>query len=154
MPPALPGEGAFAASGTCLVVGADGHAWFGTGGAKVARVFRSTDRGRTWTVAETPLRAGSPSAGIFSLAFWDADHGVAVGGDYKQPEEAGGTVARSSDGGRTWIPVPGIGAGGLPLGGRRRARLGRPGPGRGWSRRDGSFPGRRRELAAAGRSRL
>ena len=46
MPPALPGEGAFAASGTCLVVQGDRKAWFGTGGAAVARVFRSTDRGR------------------------------------------------------------------------------------------------------------
>ena len=107
MPTALAGEGAFAASGTCLVVGVDGHAWFGTGGARVARVFRSTDRGRTWTAAETPVRAGSPSAGIFSLAFWDADHGIAVGGDYKKPDEAGRTAARTSDGGRTWIPVPG-----------------------------------------------
>jgi photosystem II stability/assembly factor-like uncharacterized protein len=31
-PPALPDEGAFAASGTCLVVQRKGEAWFGTGG--------------------------------------------------------------------------------------------------------------------------
>ena len=31
MPAALPGEGAFAASGTCLVVQGDRNAWFGTG---------------------------------------------------------------------------------------------------------------------------
>ena len=43
MPPALPGEGAFAASGTCLVAQGDGNAWFGTGGAKGSRVFRSND---------------------------------------------------------------------------------------------------------------
>jgi photosystem II stability/assembly factor-like uncharacterized protein len=102
MPPARPGEGAFAASGTCLVTQGERNAWFATGGAGVARVFRSTDRCRTWTVHETPIRAGTPSSGIFSLAFWDASHGVAVGGDYKTPEASGGFVALSSDGGRTW----------------------------------------------------
>jgi photosystem II stability/assembly factor-like uncharacterized protein len=107
MPPALPGEGAFAASGTCLVVQGDRNAWFATGGAKVSRVFRSTDRGRNWTVHETPVRAGTPFSGIFSLAFWDTNHGVAVGGDYKNPDESGGYVARTSDGGRTWALMKG-----------------------------------------------
>ena len=107
MPPALAGEGAFAASGTCLVVGADGHAWFGTGGARVARVFRSADQGQTWTAAETPMRAGAPSAGIFSLAFRDPDQGVAVGGDYKNPDAVGRTAVSSGDGGRTWSAVAG-----------------------------------------------
>jgi photosystem II stability/assembly factor-like uncharacterized protein len=102
MPPARPGEGAFAASGTCLVVIGDGRAWFGTGGANVSRVFRSTDRGRTWTAHETPVRAGSPSSGIFSLAFRDSDHGIAVGGDYKDPGRASDLVALTSDGGLTW----------------------------------------------------
>ena len=60
LPPALPGEGAFAASGTCLVVNRGQNAWFATGGA-VSRVFRSTDRGGFWSVAETPVLAGSPS---------------------------------------------------------------------------------------------
>jgi photosystem II stability/assembly factor-like uncharacterized protein len=102
MPPALSGEGAFAASGTCLVVQGDGQAWFGTGGAKVSRVFRSTDRGRTWAAHETTIRAGAASAGIFSLAFRDGDHGIAVGGDYQKPEESGAYVALTTDGGRTW----------------------------------------------------
>ena len=107
MPPALPGEGAFAASGTCLVVEGKSNAWFGTGGAKPSRVFRSTDRGKTWSVGETPVRAGTPSAGIFSLAFRDAEHGVAAGGDYKQPEQAGVNVALTEDGGKTWRPSKG-----------------------------------------------
>ena len=73
---------------------------FGTG---AGRVFRSTDRGRHWTVDQTPIRAGNGRAGIFSLAFWDADHGVAVGGDYKEPERPGAKSAcLTSDGGRTW----------------------------------------------------
>ena len=102
MPPALPGEGAFAASGTCLVVVGDGRGWFGTGGARVARVFRSADRGRTWTAHETPVRAGSPSAGLFSLAFGDDGRGIAVGGDYKEPGRAELVAALTADEGRTW----------------------------------------------------
>ncbi len=99
MPEALPKEGAFAASGTCLVVQGERNAWFGTGGG---RVFRSTDRGSTWTVHATPLRPANDSSGIFSLAFRDADHGVAVGGDYKDPARAVDAVALTSDGGWTW----------------------------------------------------
>src|SRR5262245_10522400 len=102
MPPALSGEGAFAASGTCLVVAGGGHAWFGTGRARASRVFRTPDRGRTWTAHETPVRVGTPSSGIFSLAFHDGDHGIAVGGDYKEPDRATQIVALTSDGGQTW----------------------------------------------------
>src|SRR5262249_32412726 len=40
LPAALPGEGAFAASGTCLVTHGDKDVWFATGGAKTTRVFR------------------------------------------------------------------------------------------------------------------
>ncbi len=112
MPPALEGEGAFAASGTCLVVGKEGRAWFATGGAKVARVFRSVDHGRTWSVHETPIRAGVPSAGIFSLAFRDAENGVIVGGDYKKPDDPAGVCAITSDGGKTWHEPKGRGPSG------------------------------------------
>src|SRR5262249_28075749 len=89
MPPALKDEGAFPASGTCLVVQGERNAWFGTGGAKTSRVFRSADRGRSWTVHETPIAAGAPTSGIFSLAFRDAEHGIAVGGDYRDTRASG-----------------------------------------------------------------
>lgn len=102
MPPALPGEGGFAASGTCLIVGGDSTAWLVSGGAPVARLYHSRDRGRTWTVRDTPLRAGTASAGIFSVAFRDEHHGVIAGGDYQQPVLRGRNLAVTSDGGRTW----------------------------------------------------
>ena len=101
-PPALPGEGAFAASGTCLVVQGSSNVWIGTGGAARARVFRSTDRGRTFRVADTPLHAGDAASGIFSVAFTDARHGVVVGGDYSKARVAFDNVAISDDGGATW----------------------------------------------------
>ncbi len=112
MPAALPGEGAFAASGTCLVVRPEGLAWFATGGADVGRVFRSTDRGRTWTVHRTPIAAGNASSGIFSLAFQNGQEGVAVGGDYRRPQLAERVFAATSDGGRTWMASDGRGPGG------------------------------------------
>ena len=106
LPPALPGEAAFAASGTGIAVQAPGHVWFGTGGGPNARVFHSADRGRTWQVAATPLPA-SASSGIFSLAFRDPRNGVAVGGDYQRPGDAGNNVIVTADGGRTWNRIPG-----------------------------------------------
>src|SRR5205823_4515201 len=77
IPPALQGEAAFAASGSCLTVQGLTSVWIGTGGGAKARVYRSTDRGRTWSVAETPVHAGGASSGIFSVAFRDARHGIA-----------------------------------------------------------------------------
>jgi photosystem II stability/assembly factor-like uncharacterized protein len=83
MPPALPGEFAFAASGQCLTSNHGRSAWFGSGGSAQARVFTSRNRGRTWTVSPTPLNSG-PSAGINALAFRSQQHGLAVGGDFAQ----------------------------------------------------------------------
>jgi photosystem II stability/assembly factor-like uncharacterized protein len=105
LPLAFEGEGAFAASGTCIAVQGRKDVWFATGG-KVARVFRSTSAGRTWTVADTPIVNGADSSGIFSIAFRDAKHGVIAGGDYKQPEKDGPNLAFTDDGGHTWKLAP------------------------------------------------
>lgn len=116
LPPAVDGEGAFAASNSCLAIlrsssgGSSGIAnegigdsniWFATGG-KVARVFHSPDRGLTWQVFDTPVVHGADSQGIFSISFRDAQHGVIAGGDYKHPEEDGPNLAFTDDGGKTW----------------------------------------------------
>jgi photosystem II stability/assembly factor-like uncharacterized protein len=101
MPAALPNEGAFAASGTCITTFGKNDVWFGTGGP-AARVFHSSDRGMTWTVAETPIIHGGASQGIFSIVFRSHKDGVAVGGDYKQPEKTEATAAFTHDGGKTW----------------------------------------------------
>jgi photosystem II stability/assembly factor-like uncharacterized protein len=104
LPPALPGEGAFAASGTNVAVFGASDVWFGTGAGPRARVLRSADRGLTWQIAETPLASGQ-SSGIYSVAFRDAQHGVIVGGDYAKESEAVDNVAVTSDGGQTWTLV-------------------------------------------------
>src|SRR2546421_902364 len=105
--PALPNEGAFAASGTNIAVYGKKYAWIGLGSAARARVLRTTDGGRTWKVSETPLRSGQ-SSGIFSVAFRDAKHGVVVGGDYQKEKEAVDNLAITSDGGVTWTLVKGL----------------------------------------------
>jgi photosystem II stability/assembly factor-like uncharacterized protein len=100
LPPAIDGEGAFAASNSCIAI-LQPNIWFATGG-KAARVFHSEDRGRAWQVFDTPLIHGSDSQGIFSIAFRDATHGAIAGGDYKYPERDGPNLAFTNDGGETW----------------------------------------------------
>ncbi len=103
-PAALPGEGAFAASGTCLVVEPPRLAWVSTGAAGAGRVYRSTDGGKTWVVTAVPFRRGSASAGVMTLAFRDGRHGTALGGDLAAPDSSTDNVALTADGGRSWIP--------------------------------------------------
>ena len=107
LPPALANEGAFAASGTNIALFGKSHAWIGTGAAAKARVLRTSDGGRTWQVADTPLASG-PSSGIFSIAFRDAKHGVVAGGDYRKEQEAVDNLAVTDDGGVTWKLVKGL----------------------------------------------
>jgi len=111
MPPALPGEGSFASSGTCVTTQGGRNAWIATGVADVARVLATTDQGGTWNAYDTPLFSG-PSGGAFTIDFRDPHHGIVGGGDL------GGTLnnartAVSGDGGRTWTltsPPPVTGA--------------------------------------------
>lgn len=101
LPPAQPGEGAFAASGTCAMAAPPGHAWIGTGNAPQARLFHSADRGRTWDVVPTPLD-GAVGAGITSVAVRDPQHLVVLGGPTTHLDARGDEVAITADGGRHW----------------------------------------------------
>lgn len=101
IPAAIDGEGAFAASNSCIAVDGQKNAWFVTGGTG-ARVFHSSDNGATWSVTETQIVHGASSQGIFSIAFKDALHGVIAGGDYSHPEQGGNNLAMTADGGKTW----------------------------------------------------
>jgi photosystem II stability/assembly factor-like uncharacterized protein len=104
LPPALENEGAYAASGTNIAI-VGPRIWIGT---SASRVVRSPDGGRTWDAVATPLPSGA-SAGIFSVAFADRAHGLAVGGDYKRPDAAVDNAAITSDGGASWTLVKGLG---------------------------------------------
>ena len=107
LPAALANEGAFAASGTNIATIGKRFAWIGMGAASKARVLRTTDAGRSWSISETPLASG-PSSGIFSTAFRDEKHGVVVGGDYTKENETNNNLAFTSDGGITWKPASGL----------------------------------------------
>ena len=102
LPPALPGEGGFAASGTCLVTGRGGHAWIATGNAPRSRVLHTGDYGTTWDLFEMPIVAGGEAAGLATITFRDDARGAALGGDMGKADARTDNVALTSDGGRTW----------------------------------------------------
>lgn len=99
MPPALPGEASFAASGTCITTEGERNAWTATGGSTIARILATRDGGDTWKAYDTPL-VSSPSAGAISVAFRDSRHGIVAGGDLASNDSA--DAATSDDGGQTW----------------------------------------------------
>ena len=112
LPAALPGESAFAASGTCIATQGKKRAWIATGAAERARVLATKNGGRTWAAYDTPIVQGTGSSGGFSVAFRDHRHGILGGGELATPTELSDNFARSRDGGKTWrlaaqTPFPG-----------------------------------------------
>jgi photosystem II stability/assembly factor-like uncharacterized protein len=101
MPPALPGEASFAASGTCVATQGGQNAWIATGGSTIARILATRDGGDTWNAYNTPL-VSSPSAGAFTVAFRDPFHGIVGGGDLDPNDPNNAATATSNDGGKTW----------------------------------------------------
>ncbi len=99
MPPALPGEASFAASGTCIATEGERNAWIATGGSTIARILATRDGGDTWNAYDTPFMSSSTGGGI-SVAFRDGWHGVLGGGDLSSNTAA--QMAKSDDGGQTW----------------------------------------------------
>ncbi len=86
LPDAVPGEAAFAASSSSLLVEAKGLV-VATGG-KVARLHRYDFDSKSWTVRElTDMLQGEPSQGVFAATSLPGEGGlVLVGGDYLKPE--------------------------------------------------------------------
>lgn len=100
LPPVESGEALFAASNGSLAL-KNGQTYVATGGSK-ARVFKSSDKGETWTVFNTPLAQGSPMSGIFSIDQYDRDQLVIYGGDWADQDNNTNNKAFSRDGGLTW----------------------------------------------------
>lgn len=104
------GEGVFAASNSALFLGPGGFgAFFVTGGPGASRVFHQ--QGGDWTSVKLPRTHSADAAGMFSIAFRDAKHGVAVGGDYQHPNERQDTAIWTSDGGLNWTVASDLPAG-------------------------------------------
>ena len=102
LPPALEGEGSFAASGTCLITEGDQTAYIGTGAGGKARVLKTTDRGITWSVTETPVTHGTPSSGLASVSFLNSTQGMVAGGEITKPDSIAAPLAITEDAGATW----------------------------------------------------
>jgi photosystem II stability/assembly factor-like uncharacterized protein len=101
LPPALEGEGGFAASGTCLITGAEGRAWVATGNGPRARVLRTEDYGASWEVADAPVVGGSAS-GLTTIQMGASGEGVALGGVIGNDSIRSDNVAITIDAGVTW----------------------------------------------------
>lgn len=149
LPAAAAGEGAFAASGTCIAAPARDVAVVTTGNSPVAHALITTDGGVRWTSSTIPVVAGE-ATGPASVAFRDSLNGVTVGGEMGKPEARGDYVAFTGDGGRSWMRggrftfagaaygaayVPGVRAPALVAVGPGGADVSRD-DGRSWSRLD------------------
>ena len=106
LPKVKDGEYGFAASGSNIAVFGEKGIALASGGS-VARVFRTTDRGKSWSVVASPLVSGNASSGIFSIAFKDENISMIAGGDYQKDGQLGINLARSVDGGRKWESIGG-----------------------------------------------
>jgi photosystem II stability/assembly factor-like uncharacterized protein len=97
VPEGIEGEGAFAASNTNIAVQGD-KTWVAT----TKRILYSSDKGHCWEVQTTPIKTTEPTAGIYSIDFYDEKLGVVIGGDYTNPEGNSANKAITLDGGKTW----------------------------------------------------
>jgi photosystem II stability/assembly factor-like uncharacterized protein len=102
LPAATAGEGAFAASGTCVATVGKRAAYVATGAGTRSRILFTPDRGRTWMSYDTPMVQGSGTTGHTSIAFRDAGVGLAVGGDIGDPKRVTDRVILTADGGKSW----------------------------------------------------
>ncbi len=116
LPAPLAGEGAFAASGQCVVHSSQTRVFVATG-APSARLLSSTDAGASWTASGTPFVRGEV-AGLTGLAFIDSLRGAAVAADINRlrNDTSSHVIGLTADGGKSWQltsrpPLPGALAG-------------------------------------------
>ncbi len=133
LPAALPGDGAFAASGTCVITLGSRPGWIATGAPTGSRVYRSTDAGVSWAAAPVPLVTGDAS-GAATVAFRDTLEGVELGGRIMVPYDTVQRAAVTHDGGATWAraagpPFPGAVYGAVYVPGTLEPALVAAGPG-------------------------
>lgn len=101
LPKAKEAEGAFAASNTNIAVKGN-NTWIAT---TAGRVYFSEDKGKSWSVVQTPVINAKQTEGIYSMAFYDDMNGFAIGGDYTNPEANTANKIITNDGGNTWTLI-------------------------------------------------
>lgn len=97
LPAMIESEGAFAASDTNIKT-MGSKTWIAT----TKRILFSPDKGNTWEAFETPVLSEESTQGIYSIDFWNENLGIAIGGDYTNPEANTANKAITTDGGKTW----------------------------------------------------
>lgn len=100
LPNLVDGEAAFAASNTNIVI--KGNATWLVSGGKKARVFHSRNKGKSWSVVETPIVQGKQMTGIFTADFYNSSVGFISGGNYEVLNQNFDNKAVTHDGGKTW----------------------------------------------------
>lgn len=100
LPEVNEGEAAFAASNTNIVIKGD-KTWIVSGGKK-ARVFFSSDKGKTWSVNNSPIIQGETMTGIFTADFYNEKIGFIAGGNYEKSNQNYGNKALTINGGKKW----------------------------------------------------
>ena len=105
---AVPGQAAFAASGTCLI--SSHNRLFLVSGGEKASVYQAMllESSGSFSRLDTQIVSGSNGSGIFSIAMFDYNRGVIVGGNYEKPDEHVNNLALTADGGRTWTLGSGL----------------------------------------------
>lgn len=98
LPAGVEGEGAFAASNTNIKTAGD-YTWIAT---TSSAIYYSGDKGKSWRKFDVPIVNEKPTQGIYSIDFYDDDLGIAIGGDYTNPDDTTGNLAITKDGGVTW----------------------------------------------------
>ncbi|MFG0264567.1 MAG: WD40/YVTN/BNR-like repeat-containing protein [Rhodopirellula sp. JB055] len=113
IPLARPGEAAFAASNSSLLLGPDGQVWFGTGGAEseTSRLYTRSSWDQPWVAVPVPMPS-SQASGIFAICHGPPTAEITtvkplfcVGGDYRATETSEVTACISLDAGTTWQRV-------------------------------------------------
>lgn len=100
LPKLVEGEAAFAASNTNIII--KGNATWLVSGGKKSRVFVSKNKGKTWSVTETPIIQGKQMTGIFTADFYNSKIGFVSGGNYEVLTQNFDNKAQTRDGGKTW----------------------------------------------------
>lgn len=96
------GEASFAASGTGIRCVGQQELIIATGG-KTSRLWKSTDKGNTWTNLMVPIVQGKASTGIFSVACFNEENWIVVGGDFENDSLMTNHVFYTKDGGKNWL---------------------------------------------------
>src|SRR3954451_23430153 len=71
------------------------------GPGELSRIYRTADGGVSWSLA---FRGDDPKVFLDAIAFWDVEHGIAIG----DPIDGRFLILTTDDGGRTWGRPAGV----------------------------------------------